>query len=215
MINLPVHRAGANLAILPGTEITGSHRMEFGDNVTIGRDCQLMIATERTQPGPMIVFGNGTSINRRALIAAVNEIVFGQYVLTAPGIYCADSSHEFRNVGIPITMQGLKESKGKLEICSHSWIGMNAALIGNIRIGRGSVVGSNAVVNQSIPDYCVAAGQPAQVIRAYDTRSKQWERISGPDHLLDILKNRLPIPDVADIPPAQIQIYAGEMLRVI
>lgn len=188
--------------------------MAFGNNVFIGRDAQVMIAYDRPQPGPMIVFGNGTSINRRALIAAVNEIVFGEYVLTAPGIYVADASHEFRHVGIPITMQGLQESKGRLEVASHSWIGMNAALIGNIRIGQGSVIGSNSVVNRSIPDYCVAVGQPARVIRAYDSRTNGWVRVQSDDHLEDILKNgRAQIPAPLPAPPA-IPIYAGPTVTI-
>lgn len=213
-MNLQVHSAGSNLTILPGTELTGSHRMAFGDNVFIGRDAQVMIAHDRPQPGPMIVFGHGTSINRRALIAAVNEIAFGEYVLTAPGIYVADASHEFRNVGIPITMQGLQESKGRLEIASHSWIGMNAAIVGNIRIGRGSVIGSNAVVNRSIPDYCVAVGQPARVVRAYDSRSNDWVRVDGEEQLNDILQNgRTQIPAPAMTQPL-IPIYAGPTVTV-
>lgn len=213
-MNLQVYRAGANVRILPGTELTGAHRMAFGDNVFIGRDCQLMIAYDRPNPGPMITLGNGTSINRRSLIAAVNEIVFGEFVLTAPGIYVADASHEFRQVGVPITMQGLQESPGCLEVGSHSWIGVNAALVGNIRIGKGSVIGSNAVVNRSIPDYCVAVGQPARVVRAFDSRSTDWVRVQGEDHLADILENgraELPSPQ----PGAPLMpIYAGPTLTI-
>lgn len=213
-MNLQVHSAGANIRISPGTELTGSHRMAFGDNVFVGRDSQIMIAHDRERPGPMIVFGNGTSINRRALIAAVNEIVFGEYVLTAPGIYVADASHEYRNVGVPITMQGLQESKGRLEIASHSWIGMNAALVGSIRIGKGSVVGSNAVVNRSIPDYCVAVGQPARVVRAYDSRADEWVRVDSEAHLHDIVENgraRMPLPRSST---PRIPIYAGPTVTI-
>lgn len=213
-MNLQVASAGRNVSILPGVELTGSHRMAFGDDIFIGRDAQIMIAHDRTAPGPMIVFGNGTSINRRALIAAVNEIVFGEYVLTAPGIYVADASHEYRHVGIPITMQGLEKSTGRLEVGSHSWIGINAVLVGNIRIGKGSVIGANAVVNQSIPDYCVAAGQPAKVIRAYDSRLKDWVRVQDDEHLNDILAyGRAHLPALRPHTP-DVQIYAGSMVTV-
>lgn len=213
-MNLQVHSAGSNVMILPGAELTGSHRMAFGNDVFVGRDSQIMIAHDRPQPGPMIVFGNGTSINRRALIAAVNEIVFGEYVLTAPGIYVADASHEFRNAGMPITMQGLQESTSRLEVASHSWIGINAALVGNIRIGKGSVIGSNAVVNRSIPDYCIAVGQPARVVRAYDARVKDWVRVEHEEHLVEILeKGRQHMPAPSSAPP-KVPIYAGPTVTV-
>jgi len=31
------------------------------------------------------------------------------------------------------------------------------------------VVGANAVVTRDIPDFCVAVGSPARVVRRYDT----------------------------------------------
>ncbi|HVA38735.1 MAG TPA: acyltransferase [Candidatus Dormibacteraeota bacterium] len=213
-MNLTVFSAGANVRLSPGVEITGSHRIALEDDVFIGRDAQVMIARDRPEPGAMIVFGRGTSINRRALIAAVNEIVFGQYVLTAPGIYVADASHEYREVGIPVTMQGLQESTGRLEVGSHSWIGMNAALIGNIRIGIGSVIGSNAVVNRSIPDYCVAVGQPARVIRAYDSRTRDWVRVESEEHLQEVVTNGRAEMSRPQQHVPKIPIYAGPTVTI-
>jgi len=213
-MNLTVFSAGTNIRILPGTEITGGHRLAIGDGVFVGRDTQIMIAADRAAPGPMIVLGRGTSINRRNLIAAVNEIVFGEFVLTAPNCYFADASHEFRQVGLPITMQGLMPSDGRLEIASHAWIGMNAALVGNVRVGVGTVVGSNAVVNRSIPDYCVAVGQPARVVRAYDCAVREWVRVEDDEHLAQIVARREPIPFATVVPPPAVPIYAGPTVTV-
>jgi acetyltransferase-like isoleucine patch superfamily enzyme len=38
-----------------------------------------------------------------------------------------------------------------------------------VTIGRGAVVGANSVVNQDIPDYCVAVGAPARVLKLIDS----------------------------------------------
>lgn len=213
--NMPVHSAGRNIVIKPGTELTGTHRFAIGDDVFIGRDAQIMIAYDRPEPGPMIVFGRGTSINRRALIAAVNEIVFGEYVLTAPGIYVADASHEYRNIGIPVTMQGMESTTNRIVIGDHAWLGLNVAVVGNLTIGRGAVIGSNAVVNRSIPDYCVAVGQPARVVRAYDHRAREWVKIAGEEQLADVLAGgRDGLPAAVPVPPPRIPIYAGPMITV-
>jgi acetyltransferase-like isoleucine patch superfamily enzyme len=212
--NLQVFSAGRNIVIKPGTELTGAHRMAFGDDVFIGRDAQIMLGAERAAPGPMIVFGRGTSINRRALIVAVNEIVFGEYVLTAPGIYVADASHEYRNVGVPVTMQGLEPSSGRVQIGDHAWLGINVAVVGNISVGRGTVIGANAVVTRSIPDYCVAAGQPARVVRAYDDRSGTWVKTSSEDQLADILANGRTRPIVARTMVPPVPIYNGPMVTI-
>lgn len=44
-------------------------------------------------------------------------------------------------------------------------IGAGAVIIGPIRVGRGAVIGANAVVNRDVPPYTVVAGVPARVIR--------------------------------------------------
>ena len=214
MSTLQVLAAGTNVRILPGVEITGGHRMAFGNDVFIGRDAQIMIGYDRPAPGPMITFGNGTSINRRALIVAVNEIVFGEFVLTAPGIFVGDASHEFRDVGVPITMQGLESDQNRVVIGSHSWLGIHAAIIGNLAVGVGAVIGANSVVTSSIPDYCVAAGQPARVLRAYDDRSGEWEKVTSDDHLADILAKGRSKPIVGAGPRPKFPIYAGPTVTI-
>ena len=54
-----------------------------------------------------------------------------------------------------------------------SWIGENVCIIG-ASIGRHCVIGANAVVTKEIPDYCVAVGNPARVIKRYDFEQKDW-----------------------------------------
>ena len=45
------------------------------------------------------------------------------------------------------------------------WLGMGVKVMDGVRIGRGAVVGANAVVTKDIPPYSVAVGVPARVIR--------------------------------------------------
>ena len=49
-------------------------------------------------------------------------------------------------------------------------IGVGACLLGDIRIGRGAVIGANAVVLKDVPDHAVAVGVPAKVIKYTDGR---------------------------------------------
>lgn len=44
-------------------------------------------------------------------------------------------------------------------------IGAGAVILGNITIGRGAVIGANAVVISDIPDFAVAVGVPARVVK--------------------------------------------------
>ncbi|MBK6381297.1 MAG: hypothetical protein IPF72_17125 [Chitinophagaceae bacterium] len=43
-------------------------------------------------------------------------------------------------------------------------------------VGKNSVVGANSIVNKDIPDYCVAIGSPAVIIKRYNATTKQWQK---------------------------------------
>jgi len=44
-------------------------------------------------------------------------------------------------------------------------------------VGKHSIVGANSVVTSDIPDYSIAVGAPAKVIKQYNHQTNQWERI--------------------------------------
>ena len=45
------------------------------------------------------------------------------------------------------------------------WIGFGVIVLKGVRIGRASVIGAGSVVTRDIPPFCVAAGNPARVVR--------------------------------------------------
>jgi serine acetyltransferase len=47
-----------------------------------------------------------------------------------------------------------------------------------VRIGRHAVIGAGSVVTRDVPDYCVAAGNPARVLRRYDFERRAWLPVS-------------------------------------
>ena len=63
---------------------------------------------------------------------------------------------------------------GKVTIRKNAWIGMNVTICPRVTIGRYAVVGAGAVVTKDIPDYAVAAGVAAKVIR-YQEPAEQTE----------------------------------------
>jgi acetyltransferase-like isoleucine patch superfamily enzyme len=44
-------------------------------------------------------------------------------------------------------------------------------------IGVHCVIGANSVVLSDIPDYSVAVGSPARVVKMYNRSTKRWERV--------------------------------------
>lgn len=52
-----------------------------------------------------------------------------------------------------------------IEIGNDVWIGANVVILDGVRIGNGVILGAGAVVTKDIPDYAIAVGVPAKVIK--------------------------------------------------
>lgn len=76
-----------------------------------------------------------------------------------------DCDHEYRNLEIPVIDQGIVQRGQMVYIGDGSYIGINAVIVGNVKIGKHCVIGANSVVTKDVPDYCVAVGSPAKVIK--------------------------------------------------
>lgn len=57
-------------------------------------------------------------------------------------------------------------------------IGKNVVIVGNVTIGKHCIIGANSVVNSNIPDYCVAVGNSAKVVKKYNFDKEEWEKTS-------------------------------------
>jgi acetyltransferase-like isoleucine patch superfamily enzyme len=179
-----------NFFIDPSCDIRGITRMSFGNSVVIQKDCWLNIAFNNPNAGPMIVIEEGTNIGRRCTISAANKIQIGRFVLIAPNVFIADTHHEYQNLEIPIMHQGITTHADQVTVGDESWIGINSVIMGNDKIGKHCVIGANSVINKDVPDYCVAAGNPAKVIKVLDPKSGKWVRVNGKADLDRLLSSR-------------------------
>ena len=55
--------------------------------------------------------------------------------------------------------------KGDTVIGNDVWIGQNVTFLPGVHVGDGAIIGANSTVSRDIPPYCVAAGDPARVVR--------------------------------------------------
>lgn len=83
-------------------------------------------------------------------------------------MYITDCDHEYRNISVPVIDQGITQKGQTVSIGHGSYIGINAVIVGNVKIGKHCVIGANSVVTHNVPDYSVAVGSPAKVIKKCD-----------------------------------------------
>ena len=163
--------------------VVGAFRAKFfhiriGKYVYIGKHCSLKgknnifledFVTVRpfTQiwASGTIRIGRGSEIGERCRISIANSLKIGEKVLISPNVYITDCDHEYRNIDVPVIDQGIVQKGQKVIIGDGSYIGINAVIVGNVKIGKHCVIGANSVVTKDIPDYCVAVGCPARIIK--------------------------------------------------
>jgi lipopolysaccharide O-acetyltransferase len=46
-----------------------------------------------------------------------------------------------------------------------------------VTIGKGCIIGAHSIVNKSIPDYTLAVGSPAKVVKEFNFDLNRWQRV--------------------------------------
>lgn len=159
---------GAGSVIQPPLRLAGEARMVIGSGVFIGSDSWLQVI-ENPDSGNALFVGAGTSIAGHCVLSAIESIVIGPRVLIARNVYVADHTHGYTDAARPIIDQPLTGVR-PVEISAGAWLGQNVVVCPGVRVGTGAVVGANSVVLDDVPDYAVAVGAPARVVRTLSGR---------------------------------------------
>ena len=144
------------------TTIFNEEYISIGHDTLIGPDVALSAGMV---PGQKCISNIVVSIGDRCLIGRGSGI--GNDVWTGHHVYITDQNHGYEDVSRPISQQSQPERA--VVIGDGSWLGHGAVVLPGVTIGKHVVIGANAVVTRDIPDFCVAVGSPARVVRRYDT----------------------------------------------
>lgn len=151
---------------LPLCFLERGSRVELGANVTL---CSLprfnplapegRVRLVTKTPHARIVIGDGTGISS-SLLSSHESITIGQNTLIGADCMIVDSDfHEIPlGCGAPVRHAAVAIGDGV-------FIGARSLVLKGVTIGDGAVIGAGSVVSGSIPARCVAAGNPARVIR--------------------------------------------------
>ena len=101
------------------------------------------------------------------------DVNIGDNVLCADDVTIDSGNHGINpEMGIPYMDQELTRSP--VSIGNNCWLGEKAFVCAGVTIGEGCVIGAMSVVTKDIPDYSVAVGNPAKVIKQYDFDKHEW-----------------------------------------
>ena len=156
---------------------TYAHRIKLGSSVVIDKDTVLRVQVPLEEEGdPVLIIDDDSVIGPRCFISAKNRIQIDSDVVLEPSVLIQDHSHAYKDVNVTIRRQGVTEG-GKVRISQGCWIGQGTVIHcdqGELTLGPNCLVAPNSLVNRSFPGYSLVAGNPARVVKQYDTEKGAW-----------------------------------------
>jgi len=122
--------------------------------------------------GPVKI-GNHVFVGASNVI--IGPVTLHDHIMTAQNVVISGMNHGFENVDTPFRYQ--PSTVSEIVINEGCWIGANSVITAGITVGRYSIIAAGSVVTKDIPDYSMAAGNPARIIKQFDQGSKRWEKV--------------------------------------
>jgi acetyltransferase-like isoleucine patch superfamily enzyme len=174
-------RVGRNVVFGVNVTIRHPHKIDIADNVVIDDSCCL---DAKGTDNAGIAIGSGVFVGRNTILSCKNgdivvddranlgfnceifsasRVRVGKSVLMAAYTYLIGGDHLYDRVDIPILEQG-RTARG-IEVDDNVWLGTHVVVTDGSRVGRDAIIGAGAVVVGEIPEYAIATGIPAKVVR--------------------------------------------------
>lgn len=150
--------------------------VSIGDNTTLLSGARIQVYNYLTGLSANVTIGNNCYIGTNFSILAGANVVIENEVLIASNVLITSEDHgmnpesEIPYMNQPLICKEVRVGEG-------TWIGEKVSVLPGVRIGRKCIIGTNAVVTKDIPDYSIAVGIPARVVKKYSFEKHAWEKI--------------------------------------
>lgn len=152
------HRVAVDDNALLDASGLNSEGLFIHDEVIVSRNCMVQAKIGST------TIGSRTEVGANTIISSISRVEIGKFGLIGPHCLIGGGHYNTDRTGVPMMDLGWA-SRGPVEVGDDVWMGAGVVILDGVRIGTGCVIGAGAVVTRDLPDYAIAMGMPAKVIR--------------------------------------------------
>jgi acetyltransferase-like isoleucine patch superfamily enzyme len=155
------------------------HNVVIGEGSWLHSSYGFLHYRSRRQTGVRIGAHSGVYIGSYFELGPDGEVDIGDYCSIVGATFVTNGrievhdyaflAHEVMIADSPFATPPVDErqdprASSTIVIGENAWIGARATILAGSRLGKGAIVGAGAVVSSVIPDYAIAAGNPARVV---------------------------------------------------
>ncbi len=167
--NPVVHSTGKNVIIRPTVRKDVFPYNEF----YVGNDSLIEDFTTINNGVGAVRIGDRTIVGISSVL--IGPVIIGNDVMLAQNVVVSGLNHQYEDINLAPRDQPV--SRDMIRIGDRVWIGANSVITAGVQIGKHSVIGAGSVVSTNVPDYSVAVGNPARVIKKYNSEKGLWEKV--------------------------------------
>lgn len=174
-----LHRHGSkNFIIGKRGRINTISGISIGSGTELGYDSRIIMIKNYAGGAykPECNIGKNVSIANRFTVICASKVKIEDDNLIASDVCITSHNHGINPEDEDsYALEPLTEAP--VTIKNGCWIGEKVVILPGVTIGERCIIGAGSIVTRSIPPYSMAVGNPARVIKRWDTNRKEWVKI--------------------------------------
>ena len=146
----------------------------IGKHSNFDRNSTLRCYKDGNKKG-FIIIGNNVSMGENLRILSSSKVVIEDNCSIASNVFITSENHGLNPQTKSYNDNPL--SSKDILIKDGAWLGEKVIILPGVTVGKKAIVGAGSVVTKDIPDYSIAVGNPAKVIKKYDFEKNEFVKI--------------------------------------
>jgi acetyltransferase-like isoleucine patch superfamily enzyme len=163
-------------AIGPHHHIKGCKHISIGKGTVIRHNATVNMYSSYAGVSlhPSLTLGNNVFVSPGFLAEVADSILIEDNVTIGCSVTLLSDSH-----GTDPSLLSYRDcplKTGPVVLKQGCWLGKDVIVMPGVTIGVKTIVGAGSIVTESLPDYVMAVGSPARIIKRYNHTTEAWER---------------------------------------